>query len=290
MIRVSVKKKLLSADGPMELAVDFEIQKGEWVTFFGKSGAGKTSLLRILAGLTVADEGVIEVFGEVWFDSRRRINLPVSRRKIGFVFQEYHLFPHLTVFENLRYALADKNEISLVKNFLRLVELEALENRKPHQLSGGQRQRVALARVFLRNPEVLLLDEPLAAIDGALRLRLQDELTRLCRQRGLSAICVSHELSEVFRLSSRVFVLEKGQVVQSGAPTEVFLENHVSGKVKFSGHILAMAPDNGMVILNVQIGNTVIKMVVTQSEADSLFVGDRVLVAAKAFNPLIFKV
>ena len=135
MITVRVKKKLLSADGPIGLDVDVQIKGHEIVTLFGPSGAGKTSILRMVAGLIDPDEGYIEVNGEVWFDSRNRINKPVQQRQISFVFQDQNLFPHMTVEENLRYALQDKKDEHLIADFLKMVDLLALKGQRPHLLS-----------------------------------------------------------------------------------------------------------------------------------------------------------
>ena len=147
--------------GKESLALDLNIAKGEFIALFGRSGAGKTTFLRILAGLTQPQEGYIEVGGEVWYDSRKKINLRVQQRRTGFVFQESSLFPHMTVRENLEYACDDDNAAGSIREWIDILGLKGLEGQKPDKLSGGQKQRAALARALVNRPKILLLDEPL---------------------------------------------------------------------------------------------------------------------------------
>jgi molybdate transport system ATP-binding protein len=289
MIKISVKKKMKTSRGIEELDVHLTIEKGEFVTLFGESGTGKTTLLRIVAGLTQPEEGRIEVDGEVWFDSQRKFSLPVPERKVGFVFQEYSLFPNMTVRENLEYALVNRSQEKIIDEWLKAMDLKELENQRPDSLSGGQKQRVALARALVREPGILLLDEPLSALDINLRLKLQDEILRIYQRFHLTTIFVSHDLSEVFKLSQRVCVLEGGRITKSGKPGEVFLEKNISGKFKFVGAIVEIHTDPIMNILTIQIGNHITKVVATSDEIRDLHIGDKVIVAAKAFNPLILK-
>ena len=288
MITVRVKKKLLSADGPIGLDVDVQIQGHEIVTLFGPSGAGKTSILRMVAGLIDPDEGYIEVNGEVWFDSRNRINKPVQQRQISFVFQDQNLFPHMTVEENLRYALQDKKDEHLIADFLKMVDLLALKGQRPHLLSFGQRQRVALIRALVRKPKIFLLDEPLSSLDVPLRLKLQDDILALHRKFEVPTIFVTHDLSETFKLSHQIFFLEQGKVTKSGKPGEIFGDS-LSGKFKFIGSILELEKEGFLYIVTIQIGHNLTKVVATEDEAKGMSVGDRVIVSSKAFNPMIIK-
>ena len=290
MIRVKAKKYLASSSGPIRLGVDFEVSDQEFVTLFGPSGAGKTTILRMIAGLTDPDEGLIEVNGEVWFDSRRRVNKPVQQRQISFVFQDYNLFPNMTVRENLQYALKDKSEERQVDEFLDMVHLTELSGRKPATLSGGQKQRVALIRALLRKPKIFLLDEPLSALHLELRLKLQDEIFALYNRFKIPTIFVTHDLSEIFKLAHKIIVIEEGRITRSGKPGEVFGEDSLSGKFKFVGNILGIDKEDFMCIVTVQIGNNLTKVVATEEEAKDWRLGDRVLVAAKAFNPIILKI
>ena len=189
----------------MQLDVEFTIQEGELVTLYGPSGAGKTTVLRMLCGLSTPDEGRISVRGQPWLDSAKKINLKPQHRDIGIVFQDYALFPNLTVKENLRYALKQDQPDAIVNELLEMMELTNLHDKKPELLSGGQRQRVALARAIVRKPRILLLDEPMSALDTALRVKIQDYILRVHEQFKLTTILVSHDIMEVIRLVQSCF-------------------------------------------------------------------------------------
>jgi molybdate transport system ATP-binding protein len=221
MIQVSLKKKLNAAQGKMHLDVDVEIGTGEIVALYGASGAGKTSILRMLSGLTLPDNGLISVEGQTWFDTSKKINLRPQQRNVGIVFQDYALFPNMTVKENLMFALEKKLSTAIVDELLELMELTKLHNVKPELLSGGQQQRVALARALVRKPKLLLLDEPMSALDTTLRLKIQDYIIRVHEQFHLTTILVSHDILEVVRLSKKVFVIDHGKLIQQGPPGEI---------------------------------------------------------------------
>lgn len=287
MISLNIQKRLIAADGNMDLSLNLQIREQDFVTLFGKSGAGKTTTLRILAGLADPDEGLIRVGEETWFDSREGINLPPQKRRIGLVFQDYALFPNMTVRKNLEYALEKRTERGIVEELLEIVGLKNLANRKPGALSGGQRQRVALARALVRRPKILLLDEPLSALDLEMRLKLQDELLNIHKQFKITTILVSHHFGEIFKLSNRVIVIERGKIARSGPPSEVFIGKKLSGKFKFEGEILGMEKNEVVYILTISIGNSLVKVIATEAEAQQLKIGDRVIVASKAFNPVL---
>lgn len=288
MIEIALAKSLDSASGPLRLEIDTRIGKGSFVTLFGPSGAGKTTILRMLAGLTPPDNGRIVVDGETWFDAERRINLPPQKRAIGFVFQDYALFPNLSVRENIAYAVG-KNETHWVDELLDLTGLAALQARLPSTLSGGQKQRVALARAIARKPALLLLDEPLSALDLELRGQLQDELASLHQRFGLTTLLVSHELGEVFRLSQQVLRLEAGRIVQSGTPAEVFLQQRLSGKLNLHAQVLAIQREEVVHVVSLLIGQDVIDVIASDDEVTGLRQGDRVSVSAKAISPFLFR-
>ena len=290
MIKVKAKKNLITSHGPIRLEVDFQIPDKELITLYGPSGAGKTTILRMIAGLTDPDDGLIKVDDEIWFDSDQGINRPIQERQISFVFQDYNLFPNMSIRENLEYALKDKKDEGLINEFLEMVHLVELRNRKPDTLSGGQKQRVALVRALLRRPKIFLLDEPLSSLDLELRLKLQDEILAIYNRFKIPTIFVTHDLSEIFKLSNQIIILEQGRIVRSGKPSEIFGEDALSGKFKFVGNILGLEKEDFLYIVTVQIGNNLTKVVATEEEAKNWRVGDRVLVAAKAFNPIILKV
>ena len=201
--------------------VDLEVARGEFLSFLGPSGCGKTTLLRIIAGFESADEGSVVVAG------REVGNLPPERRPLNMVFQRYALFPHLNVADNIAFGLRlekrSKPKIrSRVAELLQLVQLEGLDARYPSQISGGQAQRVALARALARGPEVLLLDEPLAALDRAVRRDLQDQLKSIQREVGTTFVYVTHDQEEAMSMSSRIALMDAGRITQLAEPSELY--------------------------------------------------------------------
>jgi len=276
-------------DGKMELDVSMNISKNSLTTIFGESGAGKTSILRMISGLMLPDEGSIEVNGKTWHDSSRGINLKTQNRSIGYVFQDYALFPNMTVKENLWYALQNSQDPGIISELLDIIELENLSNRKSGTLSGGQKQRVSLARALVGQPDILLLDEPLSALDEGIRSKLQDYILRVHEKYNLTTILVSHDLPEIFKLSNQIYLLKKGKIERSGTPSEVFLSKNISGKYRFTGTIIEKTKNDVVFVIGVLVGNNLIKVIATENEGESLCIGDKVMVVSKAFNPLILK-
>jgi len=292
MLRLSVKKKLRGAMGPFELDVTLDVQKNEIISVFGVSGSGKTTLLRMIAGLISPDEGRIGYDEEIWFDKKSKIVMKAGMRKIGYVQQDYGLFPHMSVWENLNYALPGKTEgkEKLVNEMLNLMRLRELRAERPGKLSGGQQQRVALARALITRPNVLLLDEPLSALDQSIRRELQDEILSLHRIFEIPIIIVSHDVSEVFKLATKVYILEGGKIVKSGLPKEVWLKNKISGKYKLCAEVLAVEKEDCLAILTVLVGQDVVKVVVMEDELNEIEVGRKIILASKAFNPVVLPV
>ncbi len=290
MIDINISRQLEGAEGRFSLVVKQSIEKGQLITLYGDSGAGKTSLLRILAGLMVPEKGQIKVDGQIWFDSTQGIHLKPGKRHIAMVFQDYGLFPNMTVRKNLIYALANPAKTKLVDHLLEVMELQQLQGKRPATLSGGQQQRVALARALARQPKVLLLDEPLSALDDKMRQKLRDYLLKVHRQFDLTTILVSHDVGEIFKLSNKVMHLENGQVVSYKTPLKMFSHRHFSGKFQFTGEVLEISKEDVIFIISVLIDNHLVRVIVDHETAEGLTVGDRVLVASKAFNPVIKKV
>ena len=190
----------------------------------GPSGCGKTTILRCLAGLDCPQRGRMSCGGDVWYDAERRIHRLPQQRGIGLLFQEYALFPHLTAFENAAFGIGKRQASEITRQIAELFELlqlTGLENRYPLQLSGGQQQRVALARTMATRPKLLLLDEPLAALDTATRVQLRDDLQRLLAAWNIPTILVSHDPDEVRSLSHEVIRLDQGEIVERGPAREV---------------------------------------------------------------------
>lgn len=274
----------------MVLDLQLTIEKGEFVTLFGESGAGKTSTLRMLSGLLRPDSGTIEVGEATWFSSQENIDLKPQQRKVGYVFQDYALFPNMNVRQNLEYALQKNQDRAVIEELLEFAELGELQQRKPETLSGGQKQRVALARALVQRPEILILDEPLSALDLKMRLKLQEYLLKVHKKYKLTTILVSHDIAEIVKLSDSVFELQNGSVVKKGTATDFFGLNKTSAKFRFSGEVLKIQKEDVLYVISVLIGNDIIRVVSDPKEAELLKVGDQVLVASKAFNPIIQKI
>ena len=287
-IELSVKKRLSTATGEFSFTADLYIKSGEMVSFFGPSGVGKTTMLRIIAGLTRPDEGFIEVGGQVWLDTSKGVNLSPQKRKVGFVFQDYALFPNMSIRENLKFAQR-KSDKRHIDELLGIFGLTNLQHRRPGVLSGGQNQRVALARALARRPDLLLLDEPLSALDNEMRSSLQDEIIHVHKLWGITTILVSHDLPEVFKLCNRVITFNNGCITDDGNPYDIFTKNKTSGKLQFVAEILRADHEDTVDIYTLLIGNAPVKIAVCSNRRQSYSPGDKVLVIAKAFNPIIQK-
>lgn len=290
MILINIKKHLDTADGALEAHYELIINDGEFLTLFGPSGAGKTTLMRMIAGLEKPNSGVIDVDGEVWFDSSRRINLPPQKRSVGFVFQDYALFPSMSVRENLLFAAENAAQRRSVDELIELVELSQLADRLPATLSGGQKQRVALGRALVRHPKILLLDEPLSALDPSMRQKLQDELSLIHNRLGVTTLLVSHDISETVKLSDRLAQVESGQIKRICPPMEFFSPQTLSGKLQLIGEVLKIEEDFPAVIVTLLVGTSVVRTVLSSSEASELRIGGHAIISTKAFNPIVIPI
>lgn len=290
MITLQLYKILKTSEGDLPLDINLKIEEGEFITIEGHSGAGKTTILRMIAGLLKPEEGKIQIGDKIWLDTKEEHFLQPQKRSVGFVFQEYSLFPNMTIEKNIEYALDNKKETEHVKEIIEIMELEALKDRYPLTLSGGQKQRAALARAIVRKPKILLLDEPLSALDTGIRLKLQDYILKIHKKLNLTTILVSHDIPEIFKMSDRVIRLSKGKITSEGNASNVFKQNYISGKFRFTGEVLGIEKDDVLFIVSVLIGNNIIKVIATENEVASLSVWDKVMIVSKAFNPLILKI
>ena len=290
MIKLNIKRTLATANGKMTLDINLSVEKGSFIAIYGDSGAGKTSLLRILAGLMDVDSGSLQVNGNTWLNTKNKTFVAPHKRKIGYVFQDYALFPNMTVRKNLEFAATNFKEKQFVKELITLMELTQLAGRKPETLSGGQKQRVALARALVQKPEILLLDEPLSALDTNMRTKLQNYILKVHRQFKLTTLLVSHDVSEIIKMADAIIAIKNGRIIKNAHPVQFFTGHSVSGKFQFPGQILHILPNDVISIVSVLIGTNLVKVVVENREARKLKPGDKVLVASKAFNPVIMKV
>jgi len=283
MIDIDISKSLDGARGKMDLEIKRTIQEGQFVALSGESGSGKTTLLRIIAGLESA-KGNIKVGNEVWLEGS--FSLSPQKRKIGFVFQSYALFENMSVEQNLLYVNNDKK---LSEKLLSITDLTGLKHRLPSKLSGGQKQRVALCRAMMRRPKILLMDEPLSALDLSMRLKLQDEILRLHKEFDITTIMVSHDPSEIYRLSDRVWRISNGKITTDGNPKEILMPAQESQKLSLYGEIIDIIKDSTTHKAIVAINQQIVEIKLNSDSAKELNVGDRVSVEIEAFGSIVAK-
>ncbi|MFA5629136.1 MAG: ABC transporter ATP-binding protein [Dehalococcoidales bacterium] len=282
MLKIEAKKNFSGFNLDVSLTADSGI-----LAILGPSGSGKTMTLQVIAGLMKPDEGFVEVNGKVLFDSENKINMPVQKRKVGFVFQHYALFPHRTVWENIAYGLKDKPKDEIDKKIIQLLKtmnIGGLENRYPRQLSAGQQQRVAIARALAPEPDVLLLDEPFSALDPILRDRLVLELMDLQKVFDGSILFVTHDLVEGYRLGSKVAVYHSGTIVQHDTKENVFsypASRNVAKMIGMSnlieGVITAVNADN----LTVYVDSWGVALEAANRKGDNFYLNQNVILGIR---------
>jgi len=224
MITINLNKKLFFSNESFSLDVNLEFEEKSFIALFGKSGAGKTSILKMIAGLMEPDKGFINVNGEIWVDTKKNFFLQPQERKIGFVFQNYSLFPNMTVRENLEFAMPDEKDFELLNHLMEIMEMQDFAGVKPSRLSGGQKQRIAIARALIRKPKILLLDEPLSALDMELGEIIKKMIISLHKEFGLTTIFISHNITDVLKLSERIYVIDKGRIIIDGDTKKIVRE------------------------------------------------------------------
>lgn len=288
MLKICVEKTWKE----FRLDASFEIPYKKTTALFGPSGSGKTTALRIISGLEMADDGIITYGKEIWFHKMKRINIPPQQRSIGFLFQDYSLFPHMTVERNVAYGIKGKERLEEVKEFLSLVGLSGYEHYYPGQLSGGQKQRIALIRALVRKPHLLLLDEPLSALDPETRLRLQEDLKRIIQKFHTTTVFVTHDVTEAYKLADYVVVLDSGRVVKQGTPEEIFMGKRLSTRIQVGGKIVGIESDSIMAAVTVIHEDQYFKTIIDTEEIQRLHlaVGDDVVIGAKSSDVILFKV
>ena len=291
-----IKKSFTEEEAVLD-NISLKISKGEFITLLGSSGCGKTTTLRIIAGLEQPDAG------SVWLDGREVTGLEPNQRNVNTVFQNYALFPHMNVAENIGYGLklkkVPKSEIrKKVSQMLELVQLEGYEKRKPSELSGGQKQRVAIARALVNNPEVLLLDEPLGALDLQLRRAMQIELKHLQKKLGITFIYITHDQEEAINMSDRIAVMKDGRIEQIGTPDEIYNHPKTSYVATFVGnanilHGAAESIQGENAIVKIGNDRVIVKLETSQQNTEDtggkqyLSAGEKVTLAVRSENILL---
>lgn len=291
-----IKKSFTEGEAVLD-NISLEISKGEFITLLGSSGCGKTTTLRIIAGLEQPDAG------SVWLDGREVTGLEPNQRDVNTVFQNYALFPHMNVAENIGYGLklkkVPKSEIrKKVSQMLELVQLEGYEKRKPSELSGGQKQRVAIARALVNNPKVLLLDEPLGALDLQLRRAMQIELKHLQKKLGITFIYITHDQEEAINMSDRIAVMKDGRIEQIGTPDEIYNHPKTSYVATFVGnanilHGVAESIQGENAIVKIGNDKVIVKLETSQQDTEDtgakqhLTAGENVTLAVRSENILL---
>lgn len=291
-----IKKSFTEGEAVLD-NISLEISKGEFITLLGSSGCGKTTTLRIIAGLEQPDAG------SVWLDGREVTGLEPNQRDVNTVFQNYALFPHMNVAENIGYGLklkkVPKSEIrKKVSQMLELVQLEGYEKRKPSELSGGQKQRVAIARALVNNPKVLLLDEPLGALDLQLRRAMQIELKHLQKKLGITFIYITHDQEEAINMSDRIAVMRDGRIEQIGTPDEIYNHPKTSYVATFVGnanilHGVAESIQGQNAIVKIGNDKVIVKLETSQQDTKDtgakqhLTAGENVTLAVRSENVLL---
>ncbi|EDP4481338.1 sulfate/molybdate ABC transporter ATP-binding protein [Campylobacter jejuni] len=288
MIKIDIKLPINTAKGKKQLELNTCLKANEITAIFGESGAGKTTLLKIIAGLIKPEFGRIEVGDELWLDTQKNINLAIQKRKIGFVFQDYALFPNMSVKKNISYAATSKQK---VEELLSLMNLENLAKIYPKNLSGGQAQRVALARALAREPQILLLDEPLSALDFKMRSFLQDELVKILQHFKITTLLVSHDLAEIYKLSHRILELSDGKIIKDARTNEFFTSSNLSAKLRLSATLLEIKKSDILMIFTLLLNQDIVKITLSEEEFlrtyKNVKIGDTLLLSIKAFNPII---
>jgi len=290
MLDARILKKLGAGNGNA-LTIDVHLKIEEGITvLFGSSGAGKTSILRAIAGIITPDQGKIIAGKTVYFDSAAGTLLPMQKRNVGYVFQNHTLFPHLTAEQNALYG-ARGNSLKAaqerVRELFSMLGVGKTAERYPHELSGGEQQRIALARALATDPAIMLLDEPLSAVDVATRTRLLEEIAAIQQRTGIPFLYVTHNHTEALRLAKTMIVIDEGKIVQEGAPMEIFNAPQTSAIARvvgaeniFAGRILHHQPEDGMTAI--EVGSCLI-----ETSYNGIEIGSKITIGIRSEDILV---
>jgi len=272
MIVLDLKKELSGAAGPLHLDVDLNIEKGSIVALMGPSGAGKTTILKMITGILSPDVGSIKVGDEYWYDHHDKVNLAPQKRNVGYVFQDLALFPHMTIAQQMRYA-SPKDQEHHIKETLEMMDLWQLRDKRPSALSGGQQQRVALARAIIQRPAMLLMDEPLSALDYDIKVQMRSYIKEIHKTYGTTIILVSHDRKDVLDLCDHVYYLVEGKIIRSGKPGALSLKE----RARSTGIVIAKEYIQGAWMITIdQDGH---QSIVKFANGEKISIGDKVTIS-----------
>jgi len=290
VLEFDLTKKFGKGETAFTLDVKAALPIGKIIGIFGPSGAGKSSLLRLLSGLEKPNSGLIKIKNEVWSDTANRIFLPPQKRSVGYLFQNYSLFPNMTVAENLAFATEKNIDPVQLEELLVATQLTDKKNQYPNSLSGGEQQRAALARALVRRPSLLLLDEPLAALDQTIRTSLQNYILALHEQFQPTTLLVSHDRQELATLCDLVVEIEAGKIVQTGTPDLLFGDTQTIDLTSGSFRVLTLTRNENKLIVELLVGQQKIKLALNNASWPQLKSGDQIQLTGAAFILLSSKI
>lgn len=277
------------AEGTFMLDVSAECPVAGITSLFGPSGSGKSTLLRLLAGLETPSGGYIFAHDGPWFDHAKVVNVPTRARELGWLDQHYGLFPNMSVWMQLEFACYRPDQASrrTIQEYLERAGLADVSNAYPEQLSGGQKQRVGLLRAMMRNPKLLLLDEPFSALDAQTRATMRGLLIDWQLRTGATIVLATHQIDDVFALGQHVLCLEQGKLTKSGTPQSVFLNQPRTGLIELSAQVIAISPQDVTALVTVLLNGELVDIVLTRAEVETLTPGQEIQLGLKAFSPML---
>lgn len=290
MINIAINKKFKGNRNEFELKVNFDFSEGEVIGVYGKSGAGKSSLLRAICGFETVDEGFIKINNKIWLCSEKKINIPTQKRRIGLLSQEYNLFPNFNIEQNILFSAPKNYNKELFHKLINTAGVNELLKEFPYHLSGGQQQRIALIRALMREPQLLLLDEPFSALDKKMRDTLLDLLITFKKSLSFTCLFVSHDVSDLQKIADIILHLEDGKVIDFGRTNKLFAKSNISGKYKIIGKVVTIQKSDLVFIVEIIYENSLMKIIATEDEIKNVNIGDNVVISAKAFNPIFSKI
>lgn len=279
MVDIHLQKQLTGKSGGFVLNIKLQIEKNKIIGIYGDSGEGKTTLAKMISGIVKPDRGEITVAGTVWYNSKKKIYLKPQRRAVNLMFQDYALFPNMSVRENLKYALKRSESSLLIEDIIEIIALKNLENSKINELSGGQQQRVALARAIINLPQLLILDEPLSAIDNEMRQKLQEYILKIHKTYQLTTIIISHNVNKLYQIADLVYVLKNGEL-----QLKAFDNNTKEALKNISGVVLNKCAKSSFVEIVISYDNTELSFTLLPEQAKNIKEGQVIEIPPEIFR------